>query len=140
VYPTMREDRARLAGYRIQHRDKAVFSMLINFEAHSKAAGGSRPVPDDLVPVARYFARGFAQRALGPGERIVRTEVWSAGVDNPPRGQQLDPSVTAARLARLGAYYDGAAEQRGVPEHPPTRLAVEREADLLWVLHYVDEP
>src|SRR5262249_15578809 len=134
------EDQVRLAGYRIQHRDKAVFSMLINFEAHSKAAGDSRPVPDDLVPVARYFSRGFAQRALAPDERIVRTEVWSASVGNPPRGQQLEPSVVAARIARLGAYYDGAAEQRGVPAQAPNRLAVEREADLLWVLQYIDEP
>jgi hypothetical protein len=143
VYPSTPEDQVRLF-FRSQHRDKAIFSLLVNFERNRVENLNrlqSRPdeLPTDLVPIARYFAKRFTRDHLQPGERILRTEVWSAIVANPPRGATLEPAVQNARMAALRAYYDGPIEQRlHVTPYKPS-LATEGEADIVWVLQYFEE-
>jgi len=149
VMPAVREDRVRLAaGFRGAYRDKLVSAAVTRFRAKRDrrlVAPDTRPqaLPDDLAPIVRYFARRFAQRSLGPAERVGRVEVWHGTAPNPPPGVRADPNASEAygtRLSALQDYYSGPVETRtAVPRYSPYH-ALEREADIRWLLEYFEEP
>lgn len=146
VRPAHREDRVRLVrSFRDSYQDKALEIAITNFRAgrNSRLIQANTPwtsLPDDLAPVGRYFARRFERTYLtSGGQRIVRTEVWVGAAPNRQSGRVLDPGRLAERAAALQAYYDGPLEERVyVPTHPPYH-AVDREADIAWVLEYFEE-
>ena len=87
----------------------------------------------------RYYARIVAQHVRSPGDRIVRTEVWTGEAPNMPPGREPDEQVRDARRAVLQEYYQGVIEQRlDVPPSPPYYVG-EKEADIQWVLEYFEE-
>ena len=144
VFPAHREDDVRLVrGYWAAFRDKAMTSALQRFHEnrHSrllKAETKSAELPDDLAPIARYFAKRYQNRALGPDERIVRTEVWYGVAPMPPPGGTYEPARVDARLSVLRGYYDGPVENHfGRPARTPYHSS-ENEADITWVLEYYE--
>jgi hypothetical protein len=143
VMPAHREDRVRLAqSFRDSYRDKAIAIAVEEFLRRPEHDGVARDrttaaVPDDLAPVARYFAAQFARRHLRAGERIVRTEVWVGAA--PLRDEHpTNASRTVERRAVLLDYYAGPIEHRfRVPPHAQSHAADE-EADITWVLEYFE--
>ena len=145
VLPAHREDQVRLVqSFRDSYLDKAFAVALADFQAHRKPAlirpdTRSEELPDDLAPIARYYARIVAQHLRSPGDRIVRTEVWAGEAPNTPPGREYDEQVLNIRRAVLQVYYEGVVEQRlNVPPYPPYHGA-EREADIRWLLEYFEE-
>jgi len=146
VYPATREDQIRLIrSFWYTSRDVSIFKSLSAFITRLKAETDIRPdtrsseLPDNLVPIARYFARRFQRNYLTPQERIVRTDVWYGTAATPPRGLQMESGARGARLEILRTYYEGPIENhRPAPSYPPY-FAVEREGDISWVLHYFEE-
>jgi hypothetical protein len=146
VFPAHREDQMRLfQSFRDSYLDKAIAVAMDEFH-NSRKSELIRPdttpaeLPDSLAPIGRYYARQFARRLEGTGQRIVRIEVWEGRVENPSLGAVVDPSVLAARRAALQAYYEGVVEHRlNVPPYPPYHGG-EREADIEWLLEYYEEP
>jgi hypothetical protein len=146
IGPAHREDRVRLArSFRDSFQDKALELALEGFfnrRTPSLVAPGTRPqeLPDDLAPIGRYFARRFARaRSMEPDERIIRTEVWVATVDNKAFGSPVDRPGLLDRRAALLEYGDGPVEDRlRVRPYPPYH-GVEEEAGIRWVLEYFEE-
>ena len=146
VMPAGREDRPRwVRGYRESFKDKAHATALERF--FSRRGGrvmgpGTRPeaLPDDLAPIGRYYARRFGKRELSPEERIFRVELWHGIAPMPPPGAERHEPQRLARLAALLAYYEEPIEDRlRIPPVPPYH-ALEREADIRWLLEYFEEP
>jgi hypothetical protein len=144
IMPTGREDGLRLfRSFRDSYQDKAYATALERFYAKRGAAlmepnTPSEALPDDLAPVSRYFARRFA-RALPPGERVVRTELWYGRAWNRAPGASIDPEAYAERRAALLEYYDGPIENRFRLEPYPQYHTMEAQGDLQWVLDYFEE-
>ena len=145
VLPAHREDEVRLAqAYRDSYLDKAFAVALAGFQTNRKRTlirpgTRSEELPDELAPIARYYRRVFAQHLRSPGDRIVRTEVWSGEAPNTPPGHEPDMQVLNRRRAVLQDYYEGVVEQRlDVPPHPPYHGA-ENQADIHWLLEYFEE-
>jgi hypothetical protein len=144
VMPAHREDRVRvLQSFRDSYRDKAIANALGNFYRR-RPAHLVRPdtlpgaLPDDLAPIARYFARSFADRYLEPGETVVRTEVWVGSAAMSPPGSPAAVDDAEWRQSVLRGYYEGPVENRyRVPPYPPYHGA-EQEADIRWVLEYFE--
>jgi hypothetical protein len=154
ILPAHREDRVRLVkGVADSFRDKAVSTALDRFTSHSTRimqeaqrdddldpsralARLARNPPPDLVPVVRFFGDRFAGTQLGPGERIVRQEVWYGLA---PLPADADPG--SERLEALRRYYAGPSLATAAPYPAAARYgATEREADIVWTLIYVHEP
>jgi hypothetical protein len=127
VSPALREDQIRLVrSYRASYEDKAVAIATAGFYRRRKPAliqpgTRSEQLPDDLVPIGRYFARKYSARVLdGTGDRIMRTEVWAGRAPMSPLGAPRNAAVLAARAEALQAYYDGPVEERlNVRPYPP---------------------
>ena len=144
VWPAHREYQVRLLqSFRDSYLDKA-FSVATDLFHQRRKPAQLRPdtrpeeLPDDLAPIARYYSRIFAQR-LPPGERIVRTEVWTGEAPNTPPGRERDEQALNRRRAVLQAYYEGVVEERfRVRPYPPYHGG-EREADIYWLLEYFEE-
>ena len=147
VSPALREDRLRLVeSYRASYQDKAIAIALGAFYSRRKKEliapeTRSEQLPDDLVPIGRYFARRYAGRWLeGSGARIVRTEVWVGKAISPGLGVPRDEASHKQRSVALQAYYEGPVEERlHVPPYPPYHGG-ENEADIQWLLEYYEEP
>jgi hypothetical protein len=145
VWPAGREDQLRLIqAFRDSYLDKTFAVALAEFKSHRKPSAvrpDTRPeeLPDDLAPIARYYARLFRTQLRDPGERVVRTEIWAGAAPNPQPGHAPDGAALIARRAVLQAYYEGIVEQRlNVPSFPPYH-ALDPEADIDWVLEYFEE-
>jgi hypothetical protein len=146
IMPTSRENGVRvLSSYRDSYQDKAFAIALQRFFEKRKPeliAPDTAPaaLPDELAPIVRYYARQFAERSLGPNERIVRSELWYGRAPNPVPGAALDSAAHAARMNALFEYYDGPVEDRVlIPPEPPYHAA-ERQGDLQWLLEYYEVP
>jgi len=144
VLPTQREDQVRLlSAYWASSRDKAFTSALQRFHQNRdnrllKPDTRSTELPDDLAPVARYFARRFQRVALRKDERILRSEVWYGIAPMPGPGMEIDRLRADARLEILREYYQGPVENHlGRPDYPPYH-AVQEEADITWFLEYFE--
>jgi hypothetical protein len=144
VLPAHREDEIRMVrGYWDGFRDKAMTSALQRFQNGRsdrliKPDTKSSELPDDIAPIARYFARRFQHDALTPDERILRTEIWYGISSIPPPGESLDPNRLAARRSLLRKYYEGPIENHfGTPVYPAYR-STEDEADIRWFLEYFE--
>jgi hypothetical protein len=144
IQPAHREDRIRLLqSYRDSFRDKAMAIALSRFRRNRDADlirpdTTSAELPNDLAPIARYFARGFERRNLRPDERVVRAEIWYGEAPMPPPGSDFDSARTEARWAVLRTYYQGPVENHfGRPVYPVYHN-VENEADIAWVLEYFE--
>ena len=145
IMPTSREDSVRvLRSYRDSYQDKAFAIALQRFFEKRKPEliapdTPTSALPDELAPIARYYARQFGRRYLLPNERVIRTEVWYGRAANAAPGASLDSSAHAARMNALFEYYDGPVEDRVlVPPYPPYH-ATERQGDLQWLLEYYEE-
>jgi hypothetical protein len=147
VLPGHREDRVRtVQSFRDSYRDKALAVAMSRFYDRRKAdliKPDTRPeqLPQDLAPVARYFAKRFTrQHVARDGERVIRTEVWIGTAPIPPLGTAAAADARLDRALVLQTYYDGPIEHRlNVPPYPPYHGG-EREADIGWVLEYYEEP
>jgi hypothetical protein len=135
IYPARREDQAQFA-YEV--RDKAVL-VAVRALAQTRRA---RQVadPDDILALTRYFAKRYATEYLTDGRTIRRIEVWDGRAPIAPPGQRLDGESLAARLSVLGDYYEGPAWAFTPRGSSPTVGSVEREADIVWRLVFVDAP
>lgn len=146
VGPAHRDDRLRLLGsFRASYQDKAFELALEEFLRRRKPAAvvptaRPRDLPDALAPIARLFARRFTNSKLvGSEQKIVRTEVWVARVDNKAPGTPIDRQALAERQAALLEYAEGPAENRlRAPDYPPYH-GVEENAGVRWVLEYFEE-
>ena len=128
IGPSHREDRIRLLqSYRDSYRDKA-FEIAFDGFVKRRKPGVVGPgtlteeLPDDLAPIARFFARRFAA-TLPEGERIIRTEVWVGTVGNKPIGEPVNASVAVERRAVSARLHRG--PDRRAP-HRPALPAVSR--------------
>jgi hypothetical protein len=144
VLPAHREDEIRwFRAYWAAFRDKALTSALQRFHLNRsdrlvRPETTSTELPDDLAPVARYFARRFERRALRVDEHITRTEVWYGVAPMAPPAVAIDRRLLEARRAVLRRYYQGPVEDHfGPPAHPPYH-GTESEADIQWVLEYLE--
>lgn len=142
VMPAHDETQVRLwHSYLDSSRDKAIGSALDEYHRamSSMMDRGGRvpdPLPLDLAPVGRYFAREFARRQLGPNERIVWVETWYGEALNPPPGHALAAETLSAREKVLEKYYEGPVR---APAVTVGRYgAREHEADINWLLDYVE--
>ena len=145
IFPAHREDHVRLVqSFRDSYTDKAIAIALASFMI---ARSTSAESPDDtapdssdaLAPVAGHFARRFTSRYLVAGERVLRTELWIARTPNAAPGTALDPRRLEARLAVLRRYYEGPVQDRRVPREYFPHRAMQTEADLSWVMEYIDQ-
>jgi hypothetical protein len=147
IMPAHHEDEVRMfQSYRDSYFDKAVAIAEADFYRKRRAAlirPDTQPteLPDALAPILRYFARRFEKTRLsGKGQRIVRTELWIGHAPTAPLGGSPNEAALAERMSTIHDYYDGPVEQRiNVPPFPPYHVG-EREADILWVLEYFEEP
>jgi len=144
VLPAHREDRVRfLQGYWDAFRDKAMTSALGRFDGGrsdrlNEPNTKSSDLPEDLAPIARYFAGRFQKQVLRPDERIVRTEVWYGIAPMALPGELPDLARVEERQAVLRRYYEGPVEDHfGTPVVPPYR-SVQDEADIVWFLKYFE--
>jgi hypothetical protein len=144
VLPAHREDQIRtFQSFRDSYRDKAMAIALDDFYQHRprelvRPDTTSGELPDDLAPIARYFARQFERNHLQPPERIVRTEVWYGSVSNPDRGSSLDSRVYEERRETVRSYHEAPVENHlNVPPYPPYH-AGEQESDISWLLEYFE--
>jgi hypothetical protein len=144
VLPAHREDRVRLVqGYWDAFRDKAMTSALARFDSGrsdrlNEPNTKSADLPDDLAPIARYFARRFQRDVLRPDERVVRTEIWYGVAPMPRPGELPDSRRVEDRQALLRRYYEGPVENHfGTPVVPPYHSA-QVEADITWYLEYFE--
>lgn len=147
VFPAVSDaERRLLAAYRQGHRDKAVSNAFTAYLQTRMRTDGRRAAEDGspdpalartFVPLVRYFSGRYAG-GLGDGGRLVRTEAWYGWATLRARGDL--PLAPRSRAAALGRYY------RGVQEQPAPRPifqpldTIEREADVLWTLIYVETP
>jgi hypothetical protein len=144
VLPAHREDQMRLVrAYRDSYRDKAMTVALGRFHRRRdedlvKPDTTSAELPDDIAPIGRYFARRFERRALGPDERIVRTEIWYGIAPMALPGGTLDPAIVDARMATLRRYYEAPVENRFRRPVHPAYHALEEEAGITWILEYFE--
>ena len=145
IFPIHEEDAARgLRSYRIKHRDKAMQNAIAAFHRRRddrliQPGTGPEELPNDLVPIARYFARRFQRNHLLPHERIVRTEIWQGIAANPPRLAPDRSDTHERRLTVLRRYHEGPIEQRvAVRAAYPVYHAGDQEADIRWVLDYFE--
>lgn len=144
VRPAHPENEVRLLrSYGASFVDKALDVALSEFYRHRSPAL-VRPdtrwseLPDDLAPAARYFSRRYASRArLDSSDRIIRTEVWAGTAPN-PRLLDGPPPTFVARRAALEEYYDGPIEEAVRPGTVPPYHAIERQADIEWILEYFE--
>ena len=124
VLPAYREDEIRLfRAYQPAFRDKAMTSALARHHNRRdpsllRPTTTSAELPDDLAPIARYFARRFQRQTLRPDERIVRTEIWYGAARmtpprTPPNAAQVD-----ALMEVLLEYYIGPIQDHRRPEYP----------------------
>ena len=143
VLPAHREDSIRgVRSYFDSARDKAVAIAIDDFNRSfervvDRTGQPPSPLPDDLAPVGRYFARRFERQQLRPSERIVRIETWYGEVRNPPRGQELTEETRAERARVLGRYYEGPI--RATPNEVHRYGAMEHEADVTWKLAFFED-
>jgi hypothetical protein len=135
VLPVRPEDRQQLA-YEI--RDKAILGTTRALARARRA--GQVADPDDILALTRYFARRYATEYLTDGRTIARTEVWQGHAPIAPPGQRLGAELLAARLRALGDYYEGPGWAFTPRSSPPTVGSLEREADIVWRLVFVDAP
>ena len=147
VWPASPEDEVRLlSSFRDSFRDKALDNSLDRFRERRRPSlvqpgTQSTELPDDLAPVARYFARRFTNTHLPSdgSERIVRTEVWVGTARNHEPGDAMATMRHADRITALRAYYEGPVEQRFSLTPLPPYHAAELEADIEWLLDYFEE-
>ena len=142
IFPAGRDDEVRLVrGYRDSAFDKAILVATGDFFSHvanRRLPPGvqSDALPDDFVPVTRYYATRFRESRLIPPERLAGVEVWWGTAPIPPPGEQLTPAGRDARLAALRRYYSGPVDGVWTAANRPDFHAVQREADITWVLQY----
>lgn len=146
IMPAHREDEVRwLRSYRDSFTDKALAVALQKFqiardedEALIAPDTRSADLPDDLAPVARYYARRFVRVALQPEERLIRTEVWYGSAPIPAPGSISDRTATDARWEVLRKYYEGPVEDHFGRPVVPGYYTAEKEADIVWILEYFE--
>jgi hypothetical protein len=134
IYPARPEDEPQFA-YEV--RDKAILVAMRALD-HARRAKLADD-PDDILAVTRYFARRYAADYLTEGRTIVRTEVWDGVAPIAPPGQRLGSELLAPRLDALRSYYEGPG-WAFTPRGTPTVGSLEREADIVWRLVFVDAP
>ena len=144
IMPAHREDEMRwLQSYRASFIDKALAIALQSFQVTREKAllkpdTRSADLPDALAPVARYYGRRFARRALQPEERLIRTEVWYGSAPIRAPGSLPDQAVIDARWEVLRKYYEGPVEDHFGRPVVSGYYTTEREADIVWVLEYFE--
>jgi hypothetical protein len=135
VYPARQEDQPQFV-YEV--RDKAIL-VAIRALAHARRTKQVAD-PDDILALTRYFAKRYTTDYLTDGRTIVRTEVWYGVAPIAPPGQRLGGDSLASRLDALRTYYEGPVWAFIPRGSPVTVGTLEREADIVWQLVYVDAP
>jgi hypothetical protein len=142
VLPASNENHVRLVrSYFDSARDKALAIAYDDFTRNVNSAidrTGTRPdpLPEDLAPIERYFARRFERERVEPGTRVTRIETWYGEVLNPSRGHTIPDATVSDRKKVLDKYYEGPIRSTGVLGQ--SLWATEREADIAWKLLFVE--
>ena len=151
VFPVAPEKESQIfSAYWYAHRDKAISNALIGyFRDRLDRATAGQPLPTTeagldpwvgkrFVPVASFFADRFAHTRLPAGERLVKSEAWYGLAASPPRGDL--PLFPESRARAIERYH------RGIPAESVDESAlrpvdsIEREADIVWLLVYIQTP
>jgi hypothetical protein len=143
VGPAHRDDRIGLVdSFRASYQDKAYENAFAGLGSQLQLTGTDAPgqIADSLAPIAQYFARRFRDARLVPGERVLRVDVWYGGASILPPGQRPRPQQSEARRMLLERYAAGPVESRVDDSVRPAFGSVEREADIVWTLLYIDLP
>lgn len=114
-------------SFRNSFRDKAIMTALTDFRSHFPIAPETGIPPDDLAPVATYFAATFARR-LPPGERVIRTEIWYGREPLSPPGDYPSDLSRPPDAALTEQHID-------IPAFAPP-FGREREGPISWVMFY----
>jgi len=151
VFPVAPETESHLFGaYWQAHRDKAISNALVGYfrERLDRAAAG-QPLPaaeagldpwvgKRFVPVAQFFADRYAHTRLPAGERLVKSEAWYGLAASPPRGDA--PLFPESRARSIERYYRG-SPAKSVDESALRLIdSMEHEADIMWLLVYIQAP
>jgi hypothetical protein len=143
VYPGHAVGRIRLLkSYADSFRDKAMTLALDGYgrkfrreRARHDLGAALELAQNELFSIIRPFAsRRQAGLALGPGERLIRAELWHGVAPMPRPGQVLPQEVLAAREETLESY-DAVTDLGLTPitDLPPLG-AVTYDADIKWNL------
>jgi hypothetical protein len=135
LLPARPEDQPQLV-YEV--RDKAILGTTRALARARRARQVA--APDDILALTRYFAKRYATEYLTDGRTIARTEVWEGHAPIAAPGQRLAAESLAARLSALGDYYEGPGRAFTPRGSLPTVGSLEREADIVWRLMFVDAP
>jgi hypothetical protein len=135
IYPARPEDQPQFV-YEV--RDKAIL-VAIRALAHARRTKQVAD-PDDILALTRYFAKRYAADYLTDGRTIVRTEVWDGVAPIASPGQRVGSESLAARLDALRSYYEGPGWAFIPRDRTVTIGTLEREADIVWRLVFVDAP
>lgn len=140
VYPAHEEGTIRLFGaFADSFRDKA---LALAFEAYvqrvealrdREAAEPGAAASSELYPILDFFTRRFEARALVPGERIERAELWWGLAPTPAPGGPVDRAGLAERRRVLQGYDAFGSTLLPADDHAPIGAGL-READIVWRL------
>lgn len=141
VYPAHEEGTIRLFGaFSDSFRDKALSlgfdGYLERLEALRDRGGAAEPeaaASRELFPILDFFTRRFESRALVPGERIEKTELWWGLAPTPAPGEPVDRAGLAERHRVLQGYDAFGSTLLSADEQVPVGASM-READIVWRL------
>lgn len=92
-----------------------------------------------LATIARFYRERLERDRKDLSGRVVRTEMWYALAPSPPPGQRLTAGEIERREMALAGYRNTRIANVARPGAPRLRVA-QPDADLTWVLLYVDSP
>jgi len=136
VLPVGRDDRVRLTYSPI---NKAILSSLESYALDRFAKRGEPTVSNDLLPMVRFFSRRYAREHLTGADEIIRTELWSGTATVPKPREEPDSAKDRARVAVLESYYEGPVAALVPAGALPKPTDVERDANIVWRLEFVEE-
>ena len=103
-------------------------------QAKYGADRGAEEAQAELFPIIKPFARRQSDRILGPGERLVRAELWKGVAPMPGPQQVLPADVYDARQEAIKEY-DAVTDLSyvGTNELAPLRAGM-IDRDIYWTL------
>lgn len=133
VLPAQQEYRVRLIH---KFRDKAILNSIETFSVNRRDHPEADPEAA-LKPISAYFTKQFASRYLAEDETAERFEVWFGVAPIPPTGDRVPDAQRQNRHEVLQRYWEGPVEGFSAKATEPG--SVEREADIVWTLAYVEK-
>ncbi len=141
IYPSHTVGIRLFRSFADSFRDKALMLTLDGYSRRLKreqakygADRGAEEAQAELFPIIKPFARRQSDRILGPGERLVRAELWKGVAPMPGPQQVLPADVYDARQEAIKEY-DAVTDLSyvGTNELAPLRAGM-IDRDIYWTL------